>query len=82
MIITQPKYAWYNDLDRYQWFVVGIASVRGPAQPVRRICDLFSRVVSHASAEHGHQLLLQRQPIGGGGGTVHTWRADFADVFA
>jgi len=27
VIITQPKYAWYKDLDRYQWFVVAVASV-------------------------------------------------------
>lgn len=27
MIIAQPKYAWYKDLHRYQWFVVGVASV-------------------------------------------------------
>jgi MFS family permease len=27
VIITQPKYTWYKDLDRYQWFVVGVASV-------------------------------------------------------
>ena len=27
MIPTQPKYAWYKDLDRYQWFVVAVASV-------------------------------------------------------
>ena len=27
MIIVEPKYAWYKDLDRYQWFVVVIACV-------------------------------------------------------
>ena len=27
MIITQPKYTWYKDLDRYQWFVVAVACV-------------------------------------------------------
>ena len=27
MTVTQPKYAWYKDLDQYQWFVVGVASV-------------------------------------------------------
>jgi len=27
VITTQPKYVWYRDLDRYQWFVVAIASV-------------------------------------------------------
>jgi hypothetical protein len=23
----QPKYAWYRDLNRYQWFVLGVCSV-------------------------------------------------------
>ena len=27
MITAQSKYVWYKDLDRYQWFVVGVASV-------------------------------------------------------